>query len=105
VWNLTRHYFPVTFVSKSLSQIGKFCIMASTSTLVTLASSLRAALEAPLIAESQADQDARLDILDMLPLVSRKLVGEVQTIRDMVWEVGEMLPVLEPQSLIPNYSG
>ncbi len=61
--------------------------MATSSPLVALAKSLREALDGPLIAESKAEKDARLEIIDMLPLLSRKLVGEVQTIRDMAWEV------------------
>lgn len=60
--------------------------MAPTN-LVALAASLREALSSPLVAESQADQEARLDIIDMIPVLNRKLVGEAQTIRDMAWEV------------------
>jgi hypothetical protein len=55
--------------------------------LVTLAASLREALGSPLVAESKAEQEARLDIIDMIPVLNRRLVGEVQTIRDMAWEV------------------
>jgi len=57
------------------------------TTLVELAASLREALDSPLVAESKAEQEARLDILDMIPVLNRKLVGEAQTIRDMAWEV------------------
>ncbi len=60
--------------------------MAPTN-LVALAASLREALSSPLVAESKADQEARLDIIDMIPVLNRKLVGEAQTIRDMAWEV------------------
>lgn len=60
--------------------------MAPTS-LVALAASLREALDSPLVTESKADREARLDIIDMIPVLHRKLVGEVQTIRDMAWEV------------------
>jgi hypothetical protein len=55
--------------------------------LVILAASLREALDSPLFAESKAEQEARLDIIDMIPVLNRRLVGEVQTIRDMAWEV------------------
>ena len=55
--------------------------------LVALAASLREALDSPLTADSKADQEARLDIIDMIPILNRKLVGETQTIRDMAWEV------------------
>jgi hypothetical protein len=55
--------------------------------LVTLAASLREALDSPLVAESKVEQEARLDIIDMIPVLNRRLVGEVQTIRDMAWEV------------------
>jgi hypothetical protein len=55
--------------------------------LVALAASLREALDAPLVVESDADREARLDIIDMIPVLNRKFVGEVQTIRDMAWEV------------------
>jgi hypothetical protein len=57
------------------------------TSLIALAASLREALDSPLVAESKAEQDARLDIIDMLPVLNRKLVGEVQIIRDMAWEV------------------
>jgi hypothetical protein len=60
--------------------------MAPTS-LVDLAASLRQALDEPLIAGSKAEQQARLEIIDMIPLLNRKLVGEVQTLRAMAWEV------------------
>jgi hypothetical protein len=55
--------------------------------LVALAASLREALDSPLVVESDADREARLDIIDMIPVLNRKFVGEVQTIRDMAWEV------------------
>jgi hypothetical protein len=55
--------------------------------LVALAASLREVLDSPLVAESDVDREARLDIIDMIPVLNRKLVGEVQTIRDMAWEV------------------
>ena len=61
--------------------------MMSPTNLVALAASLRDALNSPLVAESKAEQEARLDIIDMIPVLNRKLVGEVQTIRDMAWEV------------------
>lgn len=55
--------------------------------LVALAASLREALDSPLVVESDADREARLDIIDMIPVLNRKFVGELQTIRDMAWEV------------------
>jgi hypothetical protein len=55
--------------------------------LVALAAALRDALDSPLVADSSAELEARLDILDMIPLLTRKLVGEAQVIRDMAWEV------------------
>jgi hypothetical protein len=55
--------------------------------LVALAASLREALDSPLVLESDADREARLDIIDMIPVLNRKFVGEGQTIRDMAWEV------------------
>jgi len=47
-----------------------------TSNLVALAATLRDALNDPLVVESRAEQDARLEIIDMLPALNRKLVGE-----------------------------
>ncbi|PVH73053.1 S-adenosyl-L-methionine-dependent methyltransferase [Cadophora sp. DSE1049] len=54
--------------------------------LVTLAASLREALDSPLDIQSKAEREARLEIIDMIPALNRKLIGEVQTIRDMAWE-------------------
>jgi hypothetical protein len=65
--------------------------------LIALAASLREALDSPLVAESKAEQEARLDIIDMIPVLNRKLVGEVQTIRDIAWVVHF------PQALIDGY--
>jgi len=48
---------------------------------------LRDALNSPLLAESRAEQDARLEIIDMLPALNRKLVGETQVVRDMAFGV------------------
>ena len=59
----------------------------STASLATLAASLREALDAPLDLQNKAERDARLEIIDMIPALNRKLIGEVQTIRDMAWEV------------------
>ncbi len=57
------------------------------TSLIALAASLRSALDSPLIADSKAEQEARLDVIDMIPVLKRKLVGEVQTIHDMAYEV------------------
>jgi hypothetical protein len=59
----------------------------------------REALDSPLVAESEADREARLDIIDMIPVLNRKLVGEAQTIRDMAWEVS-----VESSSCISNHT-
>lgn len=62
------------------------CVTMSTASLATLAASLREALDAPLDLQNKAEREARLEIIDMIPALNRKLIGEVQTIRDMAWE-------------------
>lgn len=62
--------------------------------LVALAAQIREALASPqtLIAESKAEEEARLDIIDMIPDLNRTLNGEFQTLRDTAWSVGSVLP-------------
>lgn len=57
--------------------------------LVALASTLRQVLAAPgsLVPESKDEQDARLDIIDMIPDLNRTLLGDKQTLRDLAWSV------------------
>jgi hypothetical protein len=57
--------------------------------LVALASTLRELLASPksLVPGSKAEQDARLDIIDMIPDLSRTLLGDKQTLRDLAWSV------------------
>lgn len=57
--------------------------------LISLAHSLREALASPasLQAESEAEKNARLDILDMIPDLNRTLIGEFQALRDMSMSV------------------
>ncbi|KAL2071765.1 hypothetical protein VTL71DRAFT_13000 [Oculimacula yallundae] len=58
----------------------------SPTNLVALAASLREALDSPFDLENKAEREARLEIIDLIPALNRKLIGEVQTIRDMAWE-------------------
>jgi hypothetical protein len=62
--------------------------MASSS-LVALAASLKEALASPqsLVATTKEEEDARLDIIDMLPDLKRALVGEFQNLWDLSWGV------------------
>lgn len=67
--------------------------MATTSPLIVLAKSLREALDTPLTAGTKEEKEARLEILDMLPILNRKLVGDVQAILDMAWGVNSFFPI------------
>ena len=60
--------------------------------LVALASTLRQLLAAPksLVPESKEEQDARLDIIDMIPELNRTLLGDKQTLRDLAWSVSSL---------------
>lgn len=59
----------------------------SNKLLINLAASMRAALSTPVEAATKEDQKARLDIIDMIPQLQRKLVGDRDTIRNMTWSV------------------
>jgi hypothetical protein len=68
--------------------------------LVALAATLKQLLSSPqsLVPESKAEQNARLDIIDMIPDLNRTLVGDKQTLRDLAWSVGTFL--VTPASIL-----
>jgi hypothetical protein len=78
--------------------------MAS-SNLVALAASLKEALASPqsLAATTKEEEDARLDIIDMLPDLKRVLLGEFQNLWDLSWGVSIdfiLYPALQKRNLI-----
>ena len=89
----TSSKFPPLIISSSIE-------MAENG-LVSLATMLRDLLATPnaLVPESKEQQNARLDIIDMIPNLSRKLLGDEQTLRELAWSVsdpfrGNLLQVL-----------
>jgi len=62
----------------------------ATSNLVSLAAAVRETLASPqtLVPQSKAEEEARLDLLDLLPDLNRKLKGEFQNLREIAWSVG-----------------
>jgi hypothetical protein len=55
--------------------------------LIALAAAMRTALATPVDVSDKAAQTARLDIIDMVPDLQLKLIGEQAMIRNMTWSV------------------
>jgi len=66
--------------------------------LLALAAAMRSALATPIEASDKAAQAARLDIIDMIPDLQLKMIGEQAMIRNMTWSVNplHLLPKLSP---------
>jgi hypothetical protein len=62
--------------------------------LIALAAAMRTALATPVDVSDKAAQTARLDIIDMVPGLQLKLIGEQAMIRNMTWSV--LYPSLSP---------
>jgi hypothetical protein len=57
--------------------------------LVTLAATLRKALAGPesLVAWSKEEEEARRDIIDLIPELNATLVGDAEVLRELAWSV------------------
>jgi hypothetical protein len=68
-----------------------------TNSLVSLAAAVRSALAKPqsLSASSAEEQEARLDLIDLLPELNAALVGDIEYLRELAWSVRIASP---PQS-------
>lgn len=62
----------------------------SANSLVSLAAAVRKALASPqsLLASSTEEQEARLDLIDLIPELNAALVGDVEHLREVAWSVG-----------------
>lgn len=69
--------------------------------LIALAAAMRTALATPVDVSDKAAQTARLDIIDMVPDLQLKLIGEQAMIRNMTWSVLTPGPFPRPQYLSP----
>ena len=61
----------------------------ATNSLVSLAAAVREALAEPqsLSASSAEEQEARLDLIDLLPELNAALVGDIEHLRELAWSV------------------
>ncbi|PMD67408.1 S-adenosyl-L-methionine-dependent methyltransferase [Hyaloscypha bicolor E] len=66
-----------------------------TNSLVSLAAAVRSALAKPqsLSASSAEEQEARLDLIDLLPELNAVLVGDIEYLRELAWSAVHVLPV------------
>ena len=62
----------------------------STNNLVTLVAAVREALATPqsLVASSSEQQEARLDLIDLIPELNAALIGNTEHLRELAWSVG-----------------
>jgi hypothetical protein len=60
-----------------------------TNSLVSLAAAVRSTLAKPqsLSASSAEEQEARLDLIDLLPELNAALVGDIEYLRELAWSV------------------
>ncbi|KUJ11316.1 S-adenosyl-L-methionine-dependent methyltransferase [Mollisia scopiformis] len=67
----------------------------STSTLTTLLASVRSALATPssLLPSTSSDQQARLDLIDLLPELNAALIGDTAHLRELAWSAIHVLPL------------
>ncbi|CZR70241.1 related to sterigmatocystin 7-O-methyltransferase precursor [Phialocephala subalpina] len=67
----------------------------SPSKLVALAAAVREALATPqsLVASSPDEQEARLDLIDLIPELDAALVGDVAHLRELAWSAVHVLPI------------
>ncbi len=61
----------------------------ATNSLISLAAAVREALAKPqsLSASSLEEQEARLDLIDLLPELNAALVGDIEYLRELAWSV------------------
>lgn len=59
------------------------------SDLVALAKAVREALATPqkLIATTSEEQEAHLDLIDLIPELNATLVGDIEYLRELAWSV------------------
>jgi hypothetical protein len=62
----------------------------SKNNLVALVAAVREALATPqsLIASTSEEQEARLDMTDLIPELNAALVGDTEHLRELAWSVG-----------------
>lgn len=62
----------------------------STNKLIALAAAVREALATSqsLIASSPEEQEARLELIDLIPELNAALLGDVEHLRELAWSVG-----------------
>jgi hypothetical protein len=58
--------------------------------LITLVAAVREALATAqsLVASSSEEQEARLDLIDLIPKLNAALVGDTEHLRELAWSVG-----------------
>jgi hypothetical protein len=71
--------------------------------LIALAAAMRTALATPVDVSDKAAQTARLDIIDMVPDLQLKMIGEQAMIRNMTWSVFTPSPFPKPQYFPQKY--
>lgn len=61
----------------------------STNNLIALVAAVRDALATPqsLAALTPEEQEARLDLIDLIPELNARLIGDVQHLRELAWSV------------------
>jgi hypothetical protein len=74
----------------------------SKNNLVALVATVREALATPqsLVASSPEEQEARLDLIDLVPELNVALVGDTEHLRELAWSVGYLFSLDLAPSLI-----
>jgi hypothetical protein len=82
----TTATFNIYFASPSRLTMGP-------NKLVSLSAALREALASPecLVPVSREEQEARRDIIDVIPVLNAALVGDANVLCELAWPVGKLL--------------